>query len=285
MQNFSAALLLLAAACGHAPAAAVRAQTPDAGSPPADPVQAAAELSQETHALLRAEGDRLWTRWTTGGGPLPAGALAEHPKLAQRESVEMVEAAAARKAGPDAAALHLLSHQLATMAAAREAGAEIDAFERARAQLSFAAPGDDHPARGERDLDRLLGEEPNAQKRAAVALAEAKAAQALVPLALARDAAVDKAIAALALPGWATLEERIDTMIESKRAVAGEVIGGADGAAALLTEMADAELLRLVSLDLDRATQRAAASRRRSKRPGITSSATWPAPCTGARGP
>ena len=50
-----------------------------------------------------------------------------------------------------------------------------------------------------------------------------------------------------------TLEEKIDALIESKRTVAGEVIGGGDGAAALLTELPDAELLRLVSLDLDRA--------------------------------
>src|SRR5262249_5793145 len=87
----------------------------------------------------------------------------------------------------------------------REAAAEIDALERARAALSFAAPGDARPERGERDLDRLLTDEPSAQKRAAIAQAEAKAAQPLAPLALARDKAVGEAIPRLQLPGWGDL--------------------------------------------------------------------------------
>ena len=168
----------------------------------------AAQLSEETHALLRAEGELLWTRWTTGSGPLPASALAEHPRLLQRESIDIINAATARSSGSDAVALGLLAQQLATLAVSRAAGAEIDALERARAQLAFAAPGETRPTLGERDLDRLLRDEPNAQKRAAVAQAEAKAAQTLAPLAIARDAAVDKAIAALGLQSWAAVEER-----------------------------------------------------------------------------
>jgi superfamily II DNA or RNA helicase len=45
-----------------------------------------------------------------------------------------------------------------------------------------------------------------------------------------------------------TVEERIDELIESKKQLAGELLGG--GADMLLTEMKDAELLKLVSLDL-----------------------------------
>ena len=158
--------------------------------------------------MLRAEGDLLWTRWTTGSGPLPASALAEHPRLLQRESIDTVSAAAARSSGSDAVALGLLSQQLATLAVSREAGAEIDALERARSQLAFPAPGETRATLGERDLDRLLRDEPNAQKRAALAQAEAKVAQTLAPLAIARDAAVDKAIAALGLQSWAAVQER-----------------------------------------------------------------------------
>lgn len=220
MRTFASALLLLAA-CGHArpaPGAASASGAPDAGPPPPDPLKVAAELSEETHALLRAEGELLWTRWTTGAGPPPSGARAEHPRLAQRESAAMVEAAAAKSSGADATALHLLAQQLATMAVAREAGAEIDALERGRAQLSFTVPeGDGRRAEGEghgtgdvphgeRDLDRLLAEEPSAPRRAAIAQAEARSAQDLVPLALARDAAVEKAARGPA--GWSALEER-----------------------------------------------------------------------------
>ena len=48
-----------------------------------------------------------------------------------------------------------------------------------------------------------------------------------------------------------TVEEKIDALIESKAALADQVIEG--GAEALLTEMGTEELLRLVALDLDRA--------------------------------
>jgi hypothetical protein len=164
-------------------------------------------------ALLHVEGELLWTRWTTGNGPLPASALAEHPRLARRESIDVVNAAADRASQPPVrSALGLLARQLITLAIAREAGAETDALERARMQLAFAPPGETRATVGERDLQRLLADEPNAQKRALTAQAEAKAAQSLAPLALARDAAVDKAVGTLAAGSWASLEERAHGM-------------------------------------------------------------------------
>jgi non-specific serine/threonine protein kinase len=50
-----------------------------------------------------------------------------------------------------------------------------------------------------------------------------------------------------------TIEERIDEIIESKRALADDLLGG--GAEINLTELADAELMSLVKLDLAAATQ------------------------------
>src|SRR5438445_629913 len=203
---------MLALGCGHASRAPAGRRPPPNGpsarASGSDASATAAQLSEETHALLRAEGDLLWTRWTTGSGSLPASALAEHPRLLQRESIDTVSAAAARSSGSDAVALGLLSQQLATLAVSREAGAEIDSLERARSQRAFPAPGETRATLGERDLDRLLRDEPKAQKRAALAQAEAKVAQTLAPLAIARDAAVDKAIAALGLQSWAAVQER-----------------------------------------------------------------------------
>jgi hypothetical protein len=216
-------LLVLAIACGHPSPATSPSLTPFGrrlaqGSPPArgsagDISAAAAQISAETRALLRAEGELLWKRWTTGSGPLPASAVAEHPGVGQRESIDIVNAAAARASTAEArGALQLLAQQLGTLAIAREAGAEIDALERARAQLAFAAPGETRGTLGERDLERLLTDEPNPQKRGAIAQSEAKAAQPLAPLAMARDAAVDKAIHALGLGSWTDLEERAHGM-------------------------------------------------------------------------
>jgi superfamily II DNA or RNA helicase len=48
-----------------------------------------------------------------------------------------------------------------------------------------------------------------------------------------------------------TVEDKIDQMIESKKQLAGDLLGG--GADMLLTEMKDAELLKLVALDLNAA--------------------------------
>jgi non-specific serine/threonine protein kinase len=49
-----------------------------------------------------------------------------------------------------------------------------------------------------------------------------------------------------------TIEERIDALIEQKRQLAADLLEG--GAERLLTEMTDAELIRFVSLDLERTT-------------------------------
>src|SRR6266481_1395023 len=45
-----------------------------------------------------------------------------------------------------------------------------------------------------------------------------------------------------------TVEDKIDRMIESKKQLAGDLLGG--GAEIVLTEMKDEELLKLVALDL-----------------------------------
>jgi hypothetical protein len=214
-------VFLLALACGHAqstPAAAPSGRrVAQSSAPPrvnqGEVAATASQLSEETRSLLAAEGDLLWKRWTSGSGPMPASALAEHPRLLQRESVEIVTAAAARASTSDArGALSLLAQQLSTFALAREAGAEIEQLDRARAQLAFAPPGEARAMFGERDLDRLLTDEPDAQKRALIGQAEARAAQSLAPLAMARDAAVDKAIHALGLGAWSSLEERAHGM-------------------------------------------------------------------------
>ncbi|HEX9572786.1 MAG TPA: hypothetical protein VF994_01745 [Myxococcales bacterium] len=227
MKTTLALLCACALACGHAPAKPPPPAAPSSNGararpvlppPPDDPRDFAAELSEETRALLRAEGDLLWTRWTTGSGPLPSGALADHPRLFQREAVSAVASAAASARKPaDELALRFLHGDLATLQIAREAAAETDALERARAALSFAAPGDVRAERGERDLDRLLTDEPSAQKRAAIAQAEARAALSLAPLALARDKAVAEAMARLGLPGWG------DLIAEMHRATPAEV--------------------------------------------------------------
>jgi non-specific serine/threonine protein kinase len=52
-----------------------------------------------------------------------------------------------------------------------------------------------------------------------------------------------------------TVEDKIDQMIEAKQKLAGDFLGG--GAEMLLTEMNDAELLRLVALDLNAAIKEA----------------------------
>ena len=208
-------VLVLALACGHAQPTPVTQRSAPARRAGAagDATLSAAAISEETRKLLVAEGELLWKRWTTGAGPMPASALADHPRLSQRESIEVVNGAAALATTPeDRGALSLLEQQLATFAIAREASAEIDALERARAQLAFAPPGQTAATSGERDLDRLLTDEPNAQKRALIALAEARAAQPLAPLALARDAAVDKAIQAAGTGTWISLQERAHGM-------------------------------------------------------------------------
>ena len=225
---------------------------------------------------MRAEGELLWTRWTTGSGPLPASALGDHPRLAERESIELVTAAAGRASGGDARALQLLAQQLTTLAIAREAGAEIEALDRARTQLAFAAPGETRPTLGERDLDRALRDESNAQKRAAIASAEAKAAAPLAPLALARDAAVEKALASLGAGSWAALDERahgmpvaaLEQLAELTLAATEEVGSRAVAAAAVRNIGVTADRLRRA--DLPRMVRTALAD------PQFTPGKAWP---------
>ncbi len=224
-------LLLCAAACGHAPASTSRAaRLPGGGVPAAspDPDQVAAQLSADAHALFQTEGALFWQRWTTGAGPLPAGALAEHPALLKRESLELLTVAAARH--PESRPLQLLRQQLSTLQIAREAGAALDALERARAQLAFPVEGQE---RSERDLDRLLTDEPSAQKRAAIALVEAKAARALAPLVLQRDAAVEQALSTLNLGSWSALVERAHGMpVAALAELAEKTLAGTESIAA-----------------------------------------------------
>src|SRR2546426_12491347 len=121
---------MLALGCGHASRAPAGRRPPPNGPSPrasgSDASATAAQLSEETRTLLRAEGDLLWTRWTTGSGPLPSGALADHPRLFQREAVSAVASAAASARKPaDELALRLLHGELATLQVAREAAAVI----------------------------------------------------------------------------------------------------------------------------------------------------------------
>ncbi len=165
---------------------------------------------------------------------MPSSALAEHPRLARKESLDFVAAALLRTSDPvESAALHLLHAQLLALFLARETFAETDALERARAALSFAAPGDARPDRGERDLDRLLTDEPVASRRAAIALAEAKAAQALLPLLLVRDAALTKAMDRQGLGTWEQLQERTHGLpLAELAALAEETLKSTEAAAA-----------------------------------------------------
>ena len=211
-------LLVALFSCSHAqPAPAAGTESAQGGtashSGTATPAQARADvhaLSEELHALLRDEAERVWVRWTTGAGPLPSGALAQHPKLFLRESVAQVAAAMASAPTPEErSALRLLHAELATLAVSREAAPDAEDLERARATLAFAAPGDRRAEKSERDLDRLLTDEASAQKRQQLAQAEAKAAKELAPLALARDAAVQKAIERLGIPSWAAIVEEL----------------------------------------------------------------------------
>src|SRR5258708_196863 len=161
---------------------------------------ASRELAEEARAVLRGEGDLLWKRYTKGEGALPATAAEAHRDLFSPQALAAVSQARDAAEGEDRRALELLHAWIAPLSIARMAAAEVEALERARAGLAFAAPGDPTAARGERDLDRLLTDEPSAKKRAAIAEAEAKGAATGAPLVLARDPAEAKAMAALGRP-------------------------------------------------------------------------------------
>ena len=205
-------LALALASCSHAPRSG---SAKAAQASPKSPVQidpdernakwAARVLSDEAHGVLRAEGELFWTRYTTGAGALPATAADDHGQLFSASSLALLAQARDRAQGSDLRALQVLHAWVAPLAVARAAAAPVDALDRARAALSYAVPEDPSGAHGERDLDRLLTDEPSAAKRAAIAEAEANAARALVPLAAARTAAEAKAIETLRMPAWPAL--------------------------------------------------------------------------------
>ena len=213
----------LALACGHAQVVPPAPPPKPAPPPPPDPRVQAEAITAGLRALLRAESEAAWQRWTGGAGPLPAGAAEGREALAARASLQSLQQAAAASPDPDARrALLLVWATLLPRAVAQAAGEAPLQLERARAQLVFAAPAEaksEHGGKGEggdakaeqsegrtehgeRDLDRLLIDEPSDQRRHQLAEAEAVAAGALQPLALARDAAEEQAREALGLPPW-----------------------------------------------------------------------------------
>ena len=205
-------LALAALSCGHARSKGENAQQAvGAGNPagPAaiDPREAARALSADAHDVLRAEGDLLWKRYTTGSGALPSSAADAHPQLFSARSLQVLAEAQLGAAAEEARALQLLRSWMGPLSVTRAAATAVTALDRGRASLVFAEPaGKEH---GERDLDRLLTDEPSATRRAAIAEAEARAATALAPLAFARDAAEAQAMEQLGLPGFADLIEEL----------------------------------------------------------------------------
>ncbi len=200
-----AAALLLSPACVHGLAAAPPAPLAAPAPAPVDPKPAAQALATGLRARLRAEAEAAWSRWTQGRGPLPAEAPdAQAPVTAA--SLAGLRAAAAASSGDERRAFELVLATLSPRAVWEAAGAPALAFERARAGLVFALPGDAKAEHGERDLDRLLTDEPSDQRRHAIAEAEGRAAASLAPLALARDAALEGAARQL---GAGSFEERV----------------------------------------------------------------------------
>ncbi|GAC1346471.1 MAG: hypothetical protein NVSMB23_24160 [Myxococcales bacterium] len=208
--------VLAAASCSHgqrssAPSAARSSPKSPVQLDPdeRDPQRAARILSDEAHGVLRAEGELFWARYTTGAGALPSSAADDHGQLFSASSLSLLAGARAAARGSDLRAWQLLYAWIAPLAVTRTAAGPIDALDRARAALTYAVPGDASAARGERDLDRLLTDEPSAARRAAIAESEAAAARALVPLAFARGDAEAQALASLGLPAWPALIEEL----------------------------------------------------------------------------
>lgn len=185
---------LLAAACAHgtAPAPPVPLSAPAPAPAPVDPRPAAQAASAGLRARLKAEAVAAWSRWTQGRGALPAETPDAQAPVAAA-SLAGLRAAAAASSGEERRAFELVLATLTPRAVWAAAGAPALAFERARAGLVFALPGESKAEHGERDLDRLLTDEPSDQRRHAIAEAEGRAAAALAPLALARDAALEQA--------------------------------------------------------------------------------------------
>jgi hypothetical protein len=209
-------LALALASCSHAP----KTTSPKAGqqlsqrsSVRLDPDERNAKratkiLADEAHGVLRAEGELFWARYTAGAGALPSTAADDHGQLFSASSLALLAEARDGARGSDLRALQVLHAWVAPLAVSRAAAGPIDALDRARAALTYAVE-ETASERGERDLDRLLTDEPSAVKRAAIAEAEAKAASALVPLGVARTAAETQAIEALRLPAWPGLIEEL----------------------------------------------------------------------------
>jgi hypothetical protein len=194
---------------------------------------ASRELAEEARTVLRGEGELLWKRYTKGEGALPASVADAHRDLFSPQALAAVAQARDAAEGEDRRALELLHAWIAPISVARAAAPEVEALERARAGLAFAAPGDATAVRGERDLDRLLTDERSAKKRTAIAEAEAKAAAAMAPLVLARDAAEAKAMASLGLPALGgVVEEQLGATPEQLAALAEQTLSATERVAA-----------------------------------------------------
>lgn len=225
--------LAVLCACGHA----APVPAPPAGPPPApapDPRQEAEAISQELRAVLRAEGELVWRRWITGQGALPASAAEGHEHLWSRATLDVLERAAAASSDPaQRRAFARLRVQLFPQAIARTAGAAVDAAERARAAVAFAASGDARPEHAEGDLERLLIDEPSAARRAAIAEAEARAAAGLAASCLLREQAEEQAVAQLGLPGGGALVEALHgTSLQELAGLAERTLAATDELAA-----------------------------------------------------
>jgi hypothetical protein len=205
LRTAAGALAGITLSCSHAQAPADTPAGSPAPLPEKDARELAIEIAGETRALLRQEGDLLWQRWTTGGGPAPSSALSGHEHLYEKATLQAILRARDQSTdGGEKRSFGLLFAALGPLAVARGAATSAVALDSARGALTFTAPGDVAP-RSERDLDRLLTDEPSAPKRAAIAEAEAAAAAPLAALALAREAQEEQVRALLGLPTWAEM--------------------------------------------------------------------------------
>ena len=209
LRTAAGVLAFFALSCSHAPAPASTPAGSPAAPPEKDPRELAIAIAGETRALLRQEGELLWQRWTTGGGAAPSSAMSGHEHLYEKATLQILLRARDQSTDDgEKRSFGLLFAALGPQAIARGAATSEAALDSARGALTFTAPGDVAP-RSERDLDRLLTDEPSAPKRAAIAEAEATAAAPLAALALAREAQEEQVRAQLGLPPWAEMIGRM----------------------------------------------------------------------------
>ena len=209
LRTAAGVLAFFALSCSHAPAPASTPAGSPAAPPEKDPRELAIAIAGETRALLRQEGELLWQRWTTGGGAAPSSAMSGHEHLYEKATLQVLLRARDQSTDDgEKRSFGLLFAALGPQAIARGAATSEVALDSARGALTFTAPGDVAP-RSERDLDRLLTDEPSASKRAAIAEAEATAAAPLAALALAREAQEEQVRAQLGLPPWAEMIGRM----------------------------------------------------------------------------